>query len=43
MKLYSSDGGMFIIGAIIWVFLVDGDPDVWDRLHAWFMSITPIQ
>ncbi len=42
MKLYSSDGGMFIIAIIIWVFLCTGEPDVWDAVRAYLMSLQPV-
>lgn len=40
MKLYSNDGGLLIITILLWVFLVDGDPDVWDVLRAYLMGLS---
>ena len=37
-----SDGGMLLLVITLWVFLFWGDPDPWDKLHAYVMSIQPI-
>ena len=36
------DGGALIIAILLCIFLFSGDPDAWDRLHAYVMSIQPI-
>lgn len=38
-----SDGGMLIIAILLMMFLFIGEPDAWDKLHAYVMSLQPIE
>jgi hypothetical protein len=35
----SSDLFRYVIVVFVFVFLFDGDPDVWDKLHAYAMNV----